>query len=114
DGALSRFMTSDLSQELVIGAWNHGGEDDIDPFRDHWTFSDPSFDQQFTDLVAFFDNHLGGARVTSSPAKSIRYYTMNEGRWRTTDTWPPTNMEPRRWFLGSDQSLADRPPLENG
>ena len=33
DGALSRYMTSDMAQELVIGAWNHGGEDDVDPFQ---------------------------------------------------------------------------------
>ena len=33
DGALSRYMTSDMAQELVIGAWSHGGEDDVDPFQ---------------------------------------------------------------------------------
>ena len=33
DGALSRYLTSDMAQELVIGAWNHGGEDDVDPFQ---------------------------------------------------------------------------------
>ena len=58
DGALSRYMTSDMAQELVIGAWNHGGEDDVDPFRPQWTFPAPTFDQQFADLVSFFDPHL--------------------------------------------------------
>ena len=58
DGALSRYMTSDMAQELVIGAWNHGGEDDVDPFQPRWTFPDPTFDQQFADLVAFFDRNL--------------------------------------------------------
>lgn len=113
DGALSRYMTSDMAQELVIGAWNHGGEDDIDPFRPQWTFPDPSFDQQFTDLVAFFDRHLG-APSASAPAKSIRYYTMNEGRWRTTATWPPAEMGTRRWYVGSDKMLTDLPPQTNG
>ena len=59
DGALSRFMTSDMPQELVIGAWNHGGEDDVDPFQPRWTYPNPTFDQQFADLTAFFDRHLG-------------------------------------------------------
>jgi len=113
DGALSRYMTSDTPQELVIGAWNHGGEDDIDPFQPQWTFPDPSFDEQFADLVDFFDRHLGTA-ATTMPAKSIRYYTMNEGRWRTTPTWPPAEMEPRRWYMGEDQSLMDSPPLTAG
>jgi len=78
DGALSRYMSSDMAQELVIGGWNHGGEDDIDPFQPRWTFPDPSFDQQFADLVAFFDRHLG-EQASTIPARSISYYTMNEG-----------------------------------
>ena len=113
DGALSRYLSSDMAQELVIGAWNHGGEDDVDPFQPRWTFPDPTFDQQFADLVAFFDRHLGEP-ATSVPAKSIRYYTMNEGRWRTTATWPPPEMETQRWYLGADQSLTDSPPHSGG
>jgi hypothetical protein len=109
DGALSRYLSSDMAQELVIGAWNHGGEDDVDPFQPRWTFPDPTFDQQFADLAAFFDRYLGGA-ATSEPTKSIRYYTMNEGRWRTTPTWPPPEMETRRWYLGADQSLTHSSP----
>ena len=113
DGALSRYMTSDMAQELVIGAWNHGGEDDVDPFQPQWTFPDPTFDQQFTDLAAFFDRHLGETD-TSVPAKSIRYYTMNEGRWRTTAIWPPADMNSQRWYLGPDQSLTDQPARTEG
>jgi uncharacterized protein len=113
DGALSRYMTSDMGQQLVIGAWNHGGEDDVDPFQPRWTFPDPTFDQQFADLVAFFDRHLREP-PTSAPTASIRYFTMNEGRWRTTATWPPPEMADRRWYLGADQSLTDSPPLTAG
>lgn len=113
DGALSRYMTSDMAQELVIGAWSHGGEDDVDPFQPRWTFPDPTFDDQFSELVTFFDRHLGGA-VASPGANSIRYYTMNEGRWRTTATWPPSEMTAQRWYLGPDQSLTDSPPITAG
>jgi putative CocE/NonD family hydrolase len=113
DGALSRFVTSDMAQELVIGAWSHGGEDDVDPFQPRHTFPDPKFDQQFADLAAFFDRHLGETNA-SAPANSIRYYTMNEGRWRTTDVWPPAEMKAQRWYLGSDHSLTDIPARTEG
>jgi putative CocE/NonD family hydrolase len=113
DGALSRYMTSNMAQELVIGAWNHGGEDDVDPFRPRWTFPDPTFDQQFADLVAFFDRHLDETDA-SVPAKSIRYYTMNEGRWRSTDTWPPAGMTAQRWYIGPTGSLSDEPAPAEG
>lgn len=109
DGALSRYLTSDMAQELVIGAWSHGGHYDTDPFEPRDTFTEPNYDQQFTDLAAFFDRYLRGP-ATSTPQKSIRYYTMNEGRWRTTPTWPPSEMETRRWYLGADRSLTDSPP----
>jgi putative CocE/NonD family hydrolase len=113
DGALSRYLTSDMPQEVVIGAWNHGGEDDVDPFQPRFTFPDPTFDDQFADLVTFFDRYLG-EEPASAAANSIRYYTMNEGQWRTTPTWPPAEMEARRWFLGADQALSDLPPETAG
>jgi len=113
DGALSRYMTSEMPQELVIGAWNHGGEDDVDPSQPQWTYPDPSFDQQFADLAAFFDRELD-ASTASVAAKSIRYYTMNEGRWRTTDTWPPAGMATQRWYIGPIGSLSDEPAPTDG
>ncbi len=108
DGALSRYLTSDMAQELVIGAWSHGGHDDIDPFQPRHTLPEPTFDEQFAELAAFFDRYLDEPAVTV-PAKSVRYLTMNEGRWRTTPTWPPPEMGPRRWYLGADRSLTDSP-----
>ena len=39
---------------------------------------------------------------------------MNEGRWRTTETWPPAEMDAQRWYLGPDQALTDRPPRTGG
>jgi putative CocE/NonD family hydrolase len=107
DGALA-LPDQRMAQELVIGAWNHGGEDDVDPFRPRWTLPDPTFGTQFSDLVAFFDRYLKEP-TTSVPVKSIRYYTMNEGRWRTTPTWPPPEMGTRRWYFDADQSLSDSP-----
>ena len=113
DGALSRYQSSDMAQELVIGAWSHGGHHDTDPFEPHHTTTDPTFDQQFADLAAFFDRHMG-APATAPREKSVRYYTMNEGQWRTTATWPPADMETRRWYLGASHSLTDSPPDSEG
>ena len=114
DGALSRYMTSDMPQELVIGAWNHGGEGDVDPFQPRFTFPNPAFDDQFADLVDFFDRHLGAVPKSDPEPNSIRYYTMNEGQWRTTPTWPPAEMGVQRWYLGADQALTDSPPVTAG
>jgi uncharacterized protein len=113
DGALSRYLTSDMGQELIIGACNHGGEDDVDPFRERWTFPDPTFDQQFAALVQFFDRHLK-SQAEAAQTRSVQYYTMNEGLWRTTSSWPPAEMQTQHWYLGDENSLTDSPPSQAG
>lgn len=109
DGAISRYLTSDMPQELVIGAWSHGGYNDVDPFKPRLTFPEPRSEKQFANLVAFFDRYLKGSPAVA-PTKSIRYTTMNEGRWRTTSTWPPTEVEMQRWYFREEQRLAQAPP----
>lgn len=113
DGALSRYLSSDAPQELVIGAWSHGGYNDVDPFRPRLSYPEPRSEVQFAALVAFFDHYLK-EKVTTKPVKSIRYYTMNEGRWRTTRTWPPREVTMQRWYFSADHRLAKLPPIEAG
>lgn len=105
DGALSRYLTSSRSQELVIGAWSHGGYNDVDPFKPRLTFPEPRSEAQFAQLVAFFDKYLKQGSA-APPSKSIRYYTMNEGRWRTTPTWPPPKVKMQRWYFDAGRTLT--------
>ena len=113
DGALSRYLSSDAPQELVIGAWSHGGYNDIDPFKPRLSYSEPRSEAQFAALVAFFDRYLK-ERVATKPAKSICYYTMNEERWRTSRTWPPAEVKTQRWYFGVAHSLKKTPPIMTG
>lgn len=111
DGALARFSSSDAPQRLVIGAWSHGGLNDVDPFRPPASWPEPRREAQFDELVAFFDAHLKGDAPEDDPPRTIRYVTMNEGRWRTTTTWPPPEVAPRRLYLGAEGTLTDAPPV---
>ena len=108
DGALSRYLTSDVPQQLIIGAWSHGGYDDVDPFKPALTFPEPRSEQQLTSLIDFFDRMLKDDQQTID--KYIRYYTMNEGEWRETTQWPPAEVAPQRWFLNSEQQLTSATP----
>lgn len=104
DGALARYLTSDTPQQLVIGAWSHGGYDDADPFKPRLSYPEPRIEEQHRELAAFFERTLkedGGP-----PPNAIRYTTMNEGRWRTTRTWPPSEVETQRWYLGTEYTLT--------
>ncbi len=93
-------MTFDNSQQVVIGAWNHGGDIDADPFNAADAPVTPTVEKQYEDIFAFFDSHLK-AETTPVKKREIRYTTLNEGLWRTTETWP--YREPR--FAGIGTSL---------
>ncbi len=107
--ALSRFFSLKTPQQLEIGPWSHGGGHHIDPFLPDTTATVPSSREQQQQLLAFFDGYLKGTAVT--PTHEIRYYTMNDGRWRTTTQWPPAGITTRRWYLDSAHTLSPRAPV---
>ena len=114
DGALSRYLTFSNPQKLIIGPWNHGGSQNADPFLPAGTPTDPSPEQQFQMVVDFFDAYLKDEPV-AEPTWEITYYTLGEGTWNTTQTWPPTGFTRQRWYFGPDGSLTtEAPAVESG
>jgi putative CocE/NonD family hydrolase len=109
EGALSRYQTFSNRQKLIIGPWNHGGGEHADPFLPPDTPTDPSPDQQFQMMVDFFDAYLKGESA-SEPTWEITYYTLGEGSWKTSQTWPPPGFSPERWYFGPDGSLTGEAP----
>ncbi len=108
NGALSRFLTLPNAQEVEIGPWSHGGGHHIDPFLPDDTPTEPPMAEQTRTLVAFFARHLNATGDSTAPVSSARrisYYTMNDGRWRVTPSWPPADVTPQRWFLAAGHLL---------
>jgi predicted acyl esterase len=53
-------------------------------------------------MYEFFDLTLRGKRSAAMDAMpKIRYYTMGNNKWNTSDTWPPAGAEPMTFFLSS-------------
>ena len=109
EGALSRYLTFSNPQKLIIGPWNHGGGEHTDPFLPADTPTDPSPEQQFQMMVDFFDAYLKD-EPAAEPTWEITYYTLGEGAWRTTPTWPPDGFTPQLWYFGPDRSLTTEAP----
>jgi putative CocE/NonD family hydrolase len=108
DSALDVYAGSAGSHQVVIGAWNHGADEDADPFNAADTPVSPSEEEQHLDSIAFFDAHLSDDASPES-VREIRYFTMNEGQWRTTDVWPPADVQPSTLYFGDGSLLADAP-----
>ncbi len=107
--ALGRFFSLAVPQRLEIGPWSHGGRHHVDPFLPESTATTPSSEQQQREMLTFFDGLLKGDG-TGVPAHEIRYYTMNDGQWRTTTQWPPAGIEPVTWYLAAGRALTRQPP----
>jgi uncharacterized protein len=112
-GAVGRFNTFNNDQHLVIGAYSHGGEHDTDPFKPIAADPDPSSAIQMARQITFFDCYL---KDIPSPAaqcpksKSITYYTMGAGTWKTTNVWPLAGTQMQRMYLGAGNSLSSMAP----
>ena len=113
NGTLGRYNTISNPQQVFIGPWDHGARNDADPFRPDDTPVTPDAAARFTELVAFFDEHLkedGSARTPSE----INYYTLGADRWTRTETWPPGGLEDVIWYFGADGMLTRDAPSESG
>lgn len=109
-GLLNRFTDWDNPQVSIIGAWSHGAGYDSDPFRssDHPIDVPRAMQEQlYSCFVAPF---LAGE--TTVPEHMLIYYTMGEGRWKTTPTWPLPGTRMRKFYLGADGGLDTRRPTE--
>jgi putative CocE/NonD family hydrolase len=93
----------------VIGAWSHGGPHDADPFNPVDAEANPPFDAQSLDDLCFFDRFVRGRR-NGIETGTLRYYTMGEGRWKTTRKWPLPETREERWYLRAGGELGPERP----
>jgi putative CocE/NonD family hydrolase len=109
NGVLHRFMTLSNPQSVVIGAWSHGGYHDADPFNPVDAESNPPFDRQSLEDLCFFDRFVRG-RHNGVETGTLRYFTMGEGRWKTTKKWPLPETQEQRWYLRAGGELGPERP----
>jgi len=113
DGALRRFKHYSNSQQVVIGAWDHGAEQDANPYREKEYPIEESREVQYEMLSEFFDMHMQDE--TPSPSTHVvKYYTMNENMWKTTEIWPPEDMTATSFYFHAEGELSKAEPKGDG
>lgn len=112
-GALARFRSSTGPQQVVIGAWSHGGQFGADPFFGHAaepSEAEPPVEQQRIELADWLADRLADDGVDTP--RLVRYYVCGDRQWRETDVWPPSNVAARRHYLSADGSLTTGVPAQ--
>ena len=108
--AIKRYMTLRNPGKLTVGPWEHGGRQQISPWR---ASPKPEFDHD-AEMLRFFDFHLKGTPNGIMKEKPVHYFTMGEEKWKADDRWPPDH-EVRAFYFTADGGLADsRPTSETG
>jgi uncharacterized protein len=111
EGTLIRYRTFSNPQIVVIGPLSHGGSFNVDPFVTQHTPPTPPLEEQFKMEADFLDRVLR-YDTPDSIASSIQYYTMGQGQWHTTKTWPPAGLSPERLYFGEHNTLNAAAPSE--
>lgn len=109
DGVIRGFMAAAGPRRAVIGAWTHDLFTSADPLGTAGADANPPGDYQWEEALNFFDDVLRKGKHPTD--RTLRYYTMGEGLWKETDTWPVTGTETMRLYLAPEGALSSTPPL---
>jgi putative CocE/NonD family hydrolase len=109
DTVIRHFATFRNRLRGVINAWSHGGGSFHDPFNPEETPLEIPRDIQFFEILRYLDWHFHGIE-TGFPEKILFYYTLGEGKWKSTTTWPPEKTIMKKYYLGISHSLSNEPP----
>ncbi|MDX6391513.1 MAG: uncharacterized protein QOJ73_2576 [Streptosporangiaceae bacterium] len=109
NGVLSQFTSLSNTQDDWIGPWSHGQGYLADPFQPSRPLTPPEHQQLNDELYAFFDQYVKNNKRPNG-RHLLHYYTLNEGRWRTTTRWPVAGTHTRTLYLAGGHTLTWQSP----
>ncbi|MER9420600.1 CocE/NonD family hydrolase [Mesorhizobium sp. M0306] len=107
EGNIRRFLGQSNPMNVIIGPWNHGGDFAYDPLRAPGDPIVPTYATQHANDVRFAQLCFNG-QAAREQGKVIHYYTLGEGAWKTTGSWPPAATR-QRWYMANGSHLRSSP-----
>lgn len=109
--AIKRFLTlKNPGQRLILGPWDHGGDDHVRPFA---TPLQAKFDH-VEQVLRFFDYHLKGKSTGIEHEQPVHYYTMVQDKWKSAGTWPPPATRTVLHLAAGNELLLSPPTVDTG
>ena len=97
---------------LVMGPWTHGAwaGSDWNKFATHDFGSNTSKYFQDSLETMFFNYYLKDKGIFNAAEATV--FETGTNRWRSFDTWPPSNVNPTEYFLRTDKKLSATKPSD--
>ena len=110
--AIKRYLNvSTPGCRLILGPWDHGGRQNPDP---HSPGQETYFDHT-GEVLRFFDFYLKGTQTGIDADPPVRYFTMGEEAWKSSDTWPPSGFNQVPFYFNQSRELIpEQRPKEAG
>ena len=102
DSTIKTFLSLKNPQRAIIGAWNHGANQNASPYH---TSASHRVMQGF-EWLRFFDYHLKGIDTALDKKNLLFYFTVGEEKWKATTTWPVAGTKMMRWYLDTANTLT--------
>ncbi|SCK08547.1 hypothetical protein VAR608DRAFT_0255 [Variovorax sp. HW608] len=112
EGSARRFVQMTNPQNVIIGPWPHGYNKPYDPLNPTKTDFLPATPGQKAQVLHFADVCLTG-QAAGQQGKVLHYYTLGEGVWKSTSSWPP-KAKFNRLYMGSAFRLNSNPEATRG
>ncbi|MCI5056547.1 MAG: CocE/NonD family hydrolase [Flavobacteriales bacterium] len=106
DSAIKGALTIPNTEKTIIGPWDHGPIENIDPF----VASNKLQYNVYEQMVNFFDKHMKGVEKPDNKDGRIQYFTLGKGEFRSTNHWPPEKSRPIDLFLSPGKMSKDSEP----
>ncbi|WP_447779901.1 CocE/NonD family hydrolase [Variovorax boronicumulans] len=107
NGAIRRFLRLSNPMNVIIGPWSHGGNSAYDPLCAPGETILPSLATQHANDIRFADLCFNG-HAAREQGKLLHYYTLGEGKWKSSRSWPPPATR-LRWYMASGSRLSSSP-----
>ena len=107
DGGLSKsavygYLTTPNTKRLTIGPWDHGPAQNVSPFNES---AEVTFNIK-AEMLRFFDHYIKGIDNGIQNEPPVNYFTFGEEKWKTSDQWPPKEIEYHDVFLSENGELV--------
>lgn len=107
EGAARRFLQMSNPMSVIIGPWPHGYDKPYDLLRPDDKEILPTPPTQLANVIRFANLSLNG-QAAHQRGKVLHYYTLGEGAWKSTRSWPLPATR-RRWYMASGFRLSSSP-----